>query len=196
MIHLIFDTETSGLPLKWDAPLSDTNNWPRLVQLSWIVSDGTDQKEFDFIIKPEGFTIPIEASNIHGITQERAMKEGVSLEFVIKIFDIFLFMADKVVAHNLKFDKAIVGAEYYRLGKGQKYDYCLDKKDKVCTMMDYMEQLGYTKWPKLRELYYLLFEEDIDGAHNSLVDVRACARCYFKLLTADDDTLTKLKNAI
>lgn len=182
MIHLIFDTETSGLPKNWGAPISDVDNWPRLVQLSWILSNGVDQKEFDFIIKPEGFVISEEASNIHGITQERAMAEGVDIKFALLIFNSFLKMADKVVAHNLKFDYAIIGSEYYRLDKGDMYSEMMEKKTRVCTMMDFMKEHQFTKWPKLIELYRKLFNEEFDGAHNSLIDTRACARCYFHLI--------------
>ena len=36
---LFFDTETTGLPKKYDAPASNVDNWPRLIQLSWIICD-------------------------------------------------------------------------------------------------------------------------------------------------------------
>jgi len=38
-MYLIFDTETTGLPKNWKAPISDTENWPRCVQLAWQVHD-------------------------------------------------------------------------------------------------------------------------------------------------------------
>ena len=31
--YLFFDTETTGLPANWQAPMSDLENWPRLVQI-------------------------------------------------------------------------------------------------------------------------------------------------------------------
>lgn len=37
MKYLFIDTETTGLPKEYDAPYTDIDNWPRLVQLAWIV---------------------------------------------------------------------------------------------------------------------------------------------------------------
>lgn len=189
MIHLIFDVETCGLPKNWSAPLSDGDNWPRLVQLSFIISDGKDNREFDFIIKPEGFEIPDEAAAIHGITTERALKEGVELGFALGILRAMVNVADTIVAHNISFDKAIVGAEYHRLGIGEAFETRLATKKQFCTMKESTAMVGLAgthgggnKWPKLIELYRHLFNEDFSDAHNSLADTRACARCYFKLL--------------
>jgi DNA polymerase III epsilon subunit-like protein len=189
MMHLIMDTESTGLPKNWKAPLSDSNNWPRLVQLSWIMSNGLDRQEFNFIIKPNGFIIPAEASAIHGISQEQAEREGVDLAFALAIFRACVNVADKIVAHNISFDRAIVGAEYYRMGLGQSFEKRLEDKELFCTMLKSTELVGITgahagqkKWPKLIELYQHLFKETFDGAHNSLMDTRACERCYFSLI--------------
>jgi len=77
-MYLFFDTETTGLPRNWKAPVTDLNNWPRLVQLAYLLYDENGNKITggDYIIKPEGFTIPINASRIHGISTERAIREG------------------------------------------------------------------------------------------------------------------------
>ena len=70
-----FDTETTGLPKNWKAPVTDLNNWPRLVQLAYLCcdNDGNEISSGDFIIKPEGFSIPAQVSKIHGITNESAL---------------------------------------------------------------------------------------------------------------------------
>ncbi len=36
---LFIDTQTTGLPKNWNAPITDTKNWPRLVQIAWIITD-------------------------------------------------------------------------------------------------------------------------------------------------------------
>ena len=36
-MFLIFDTETTGLPKKWNSPLTDFDNWPRAVQIAWQI---------------------------------------------------------------------------------------------------------------------------------------------------------------
>ena len=38
-MYLIFDTETTGLPQNWKAPLTDFDNWPRMVQIAWQMHD-------------------------------------------------------------------------------------------------------------------------------------------------------------
>ena len=60
-MYLFFDTETAGLPRNRKAPVSDLNNWPRLVQIAWLLYDnsGSPVKSSDYIIKPEGFAIPL-----------------------------------------------------------------------------------------------------------------------------------------
>lgn len=65
--YMFFDTETTGLPRNYKAPSSDVNNWPRLVQLSWILTDKNYNviSTNEFIVYPEGFTIPTAASGYY-----------------------------------------------------------------------------------------------------------------------------------
>ena len=39
--YLIFDTETMGLPVDWKSPISNLDNWPRLVQIAWFHCDNS-----------------------------------------------------------------------------------------------------------------------------------------------------------
>lgn len=181
---LFFDTETTGLPRNYNAPVTDLGNWPRLVQLSWIVTDanGEELKVKDFIIKPDGFTIPEESSRVHGITTEIANRDGSPLKTVIEDFISDLETVDMIVGHNVEFDKKIVGAELLRcnIQSGS-----LDKRT-VCTMKTSTNycalpgKYGY-KWPTLQELHNKLFGESFDDAHNSLNDIKATKKCYFEL---------------
>jgi len=77
-MYLFFDTETTGLPKNWKAPVTDLNNWPRMIQIAWILCDdkGNRIESDDFIIKPENFHIPIDAVRVHGISTETAINEG------------------------------------------------------------------------------------------------------------------------
>ncbi|MDR4988785.1 MAG: 3'-5' exonuclease [Bacteroidales bacterium] len=117
-MYLFFDTETTGLPRNWRAPVTDVNNWPRLVQLAYLLYDNNGNKVSggDFIIKPEGFTIPLAASRVHRITTERALSEGQSIAGVLQHFDALVKEASFLVAHNMSFDEMIVGAEFIRNG--------------------------------------------------------------------------------
>jgi len=183
-MYLFFDTETTGLPRNWKAPVSDLNNWPRMIQIAWILceNDGNRIESDDFIIKPENFKIPVEASRIHGITTEKAINEGEELEKVLIKFNELVEQADFIVAHNISFDEKILGAELLR--KKIKSDF--NRKRKLCTMQlstDYCKlpgPYGY-KWPKLSELHMKLFGEDFDEAHDASVDINATERCFWEM---------------
>jgi len=183
-MYLFFDTETTGLPRNWKAPITDLNNWPRLVQLAYLFydRDGNKISGGDFIIKPEGFTIPTDASLIHGISTERAIREGKSLLTVLQTFQSFVSQAEFLVAHNISFDEKIVGAEFLRMGKQNP----LPTKRKICTMEGTTNfcalagPYGY-KWPKLSELHYKLFNTGFKEAHNAAADINATAKCFWEL---------------
>ncbi|MCX7611558.1 MAG: 3'-5' exonuclease [Ignavibacterium sp.] len=183
-MYLFFDTETTGLPRNWKAPVTDLNNWPRLIQLAFLYYDSNGNKISggDFIIKPEGFTIPTEASRIHGISTERALREGQLIKNVLQKFQSLVGQASYLVAHNMSFDEKIVGAEFLRNGMQN----IIQHKNKICTMemtTDFcaiVGPYGY-KWPKLSELHYKLFGTVFEEAHNAAVDITATAKCFWEL---------------
>ena len=87
-MYLIFDTETTGLPKRWDAPLNDLDNWPRCVQVAWQIHDNKGElvSQKSFLIKPDGFSIPYESEKVHGISTALADKQGASLQQVLDEF--------------------------------------------------------------------------------------------------------------
>ncbi len=182
--YLIFDTETTGLPKNYKAPVTDLNNWPRLVQIAWRHCDnsGNILSEPNYIVKPQGFNIPEDAVKVHGISTETAINEGIDLEVVLNEFSKAMERSNFLVAHNMKFDEKIVGAEFLRAD----FDNRLTDIPKICTMEMSTDHCrlpgpyGY-KWPSLSELHYKLFNEYFDEAHDAAVDVRACADCFFEL---------------
>ena len=184
MDYLFFDTETTGVPKDYNAPISDTRNWPRIVQISWLVvsADKSIIRQEDHIIRPDGFTIPPEASAIHGITQAKAMSQGEDLRTVINKFCADAKNARYVVGHNVSFDINVTKCECYRLGVQDPFA----GKSILCTMTsstNYCRIPGYYgyKWPKLDELYMKLFGRHFQDAHNSLADIKATYECFWKL---------------
>lgn len=184
-MYLVFDTETTGLPKNYKAPISDLDNWPRLVQLSWAWFDaaGKAWDRYDYIIRPEGFIIPEESTKIHRISQEQALLEGKDLKTVLLEFAEHLARADALVGHNIDFDDKIIGSEFYR----NQIPNELAEAKKICTMKSSADickisngRGGY-KWPNLAELHRYLFNHDFAEAHNAMVDVLACARCFFEI---------------
>lgn len=184
--YLFFDTETTGLPKDYRAPVSDVDNWPRLVQLSWILSDnlGNTLNQGNLIVKPVGFVIPEDASQIHGITQERALAEGLPIADVLSSFMADVNKAQCVVGHNIIFDLNVVGAELYRFG----WRNVLSELPSRCTMKETTNFCklpgkveGKYKWPKLMELYRILFNKDFENAHDAFADITATQRCFWEL---------------
>ena len=184
MKYLFFDTETTGLPKNWRAPVSDLMNWPRMIQLGFLVynQDGELLKSGDFIIKPDGFSIPSEVSKVHGITTERALSEGISIQNVLEEFSGQVSDSSLLVAHNMAFDEKIVGAELLRNGMSN----IVEAKRKICTMRSSKEYCNLPgryglKNPKLSELYYKLFGRGFSNAHNAFADIKATADCFWEL---------------
>lgn len=183
-MYLFFDTETTGLPKKWKAPVTDFNNWPRLVQIAYLFYDkkGNEISSGNHIIKPNGFTIPSEASKVHGISTEKAHQVGEAIETVLQHFQSFIDKAQYLVAHNMSFDEKIIGAEFLRNAMANN----LLTKQKICTMHSSTNfcaikgPYGY-KWPKLSELHYKLFNTTFAEAHNAAVDINATAKCFWEL---------------
>ncbi|MBZ4220364.1 MAG: 3'-5' exonuclease [Chlorobium sp.] len=183
-MYLFFDTETTGLPRNWRAPETDVDNWPRLVQLAFLYcdSDGNQLSSGDYLIKPEGFVIPSSAVQIHGISTERATREGKPLKLVLQSFHELIAESEILVAHNISFDEKIVGSELIRAGMPNP----LPSKRKICTMectTDFCAIKGPygNKWPKLSELYCQLFGTGFEEMHNAAVDIKATAKCFWEL---------------
>jgi len=181
---LFFDTETTGIPKNYKAPASNLENWPRLVQIAWLLTDdkGDEANCAEHVIRPDGFSIPAGASRIHGITTEIAKKTGVDLRLALDAIARDFSSATILIAHNMQFDEKILGAEFLRSG----YPNHVEEKSRKCTMQSSTKFCGISgpngyKWPRLEELHRKLFREGFDGAHDALADVKACAKCYFEL---------------
>ncbi|WP_292521119.1 3'-5' exonuclease [Methanoculleus sp.] len=182
--HLIFDTETTGLPLYQNAPGRDATAWPRLVQIAWLLYDSGEHitRQECFTILPDGFTIPRDAVRVHGITTEAAIRSGIPLQIVLDKFREAAAQSSIVVAHNMAFDGAVVAAECARSG----VENPLSGMPSVCTMeasvrVCGLRRPGGLKWPTLTELHRTLFGSVYPGAHGAGNDAAACARCFFEL---------------
>ena len=166
-MYLVFDTETTGLPLNWKAPLTDFNNWPRLVQLAWQIHDikGSLLEVKNYIVKPEDFTIPYNAEKIHGISTQRALDDGLSIKEVLNFFIDDLSKADYIIGHNISFDNSIVGCEFLRLNMANLLidKISIDTKNESTNFCQLPGgRGGKYKWPNLSELYYKLFNDSLN----------------------------------
>lgn len=183
---LVFDTETSDLPRNWNRPASEVDNWPRLVQIAWIVCDVKMKvkRKYCTLIRPEGWEIAPGAQRVHGISTMQALKRGVPVATVLPAFDAELEAAGLVVAHNLEFDQTIMTAEFIRAGMAHHFD----DVSGFCTMRGTTElckltpkKYGEYKWPKLSELHELCTGKPHRGAHDAMGDAEAVVRCLRSL---------------
>ncbi len=198
-MYLIFDTETTGLPKRWNVPITDTNNWPRCVQIAWQVHDamGVCLSHQDYLIKPDGFNIPYDAEKIHGISTELAAKQGLPLREVLEIFNKDIEKSTFIVGQNLGFDINIIGCEFLRVGLETPLhnrihlDTCTEDTAKLCQLPG--GRGGKFKLPTLTELHQYLFGEPFAEAHNATADVEATTRCFFELLRTGNYTASELQ---
>jgi DNA polymerase-3 subunit epsilon len=187
-MYLFFDTETTGLPKSWKAPVKDVDNWPRLVQLAWIATDaeGNELDRYESIVQPNGFTIPKESIQVHGIDTSKARQEGRPVLEVLQSFVRAVESAQYIVAHNLSYDESVIGAELIRSG----LEHSLWHRERICTKMESTDfcalpgKYGY-KWPTLEELHTKLFGGPVPNAHDALADVEATVNCFFELKRLD-----------
>lgn len=203
-MFIFFDTETTGKAKNFNAPMSDTNNWPRVTQLSFYVYDIHFKLLYQRteLVKPDGWIIPsVQYYLDMGLSQEKAEQES---KFFVEngmlqennekhgipmsdLLDDFLSQYDQctyLVAHNMKFDFNVLGCEMIRYKKRAQ-----TKILKICTMEESTEYVkatphryGKYKWPTLIELHTKLFGFGFDGAHDAGADVRACAKSLQRLL--------------
>jgi DNA polymerase III epsilon subunit-like protein len=180
---LVFDTETTGLPKSRAKAVHQKNNWPHIVSISWLVLE-TDTNEIvskkSYVVKPNGWDIPQQSTNIHGISKDFAEKNGTPLSVVME--DFMNEHRDMIVAHNLEFDEnVVVNAMYWDLGVNTFFEF---RKPKYCTMVMSTDMcrlpsnFGWEyKRPRLSELYEHVFREKpiLAQLHGSMYDAKILA---------------------
>lgn len=185
---VVFDTETTGLPVDWKIPAQrQNNNWPHIVSIAWMVLDSETNKietQKSYIIKPINWTIPEDSTAIHGIRHSFAENYGAPLRDVIHEF--FQIECDMYVAHNMHFDEnVIMNAVYWDL-KGEIYQFHAPTK---CTMKLSASMCrlpfksgGGNKPPKLSELYEHVFRKKpiLSSLHGSFYDAKILAEVIQK----------------
>lgn len=197
-MYLIFDTETTGLPKRWDAPISDTDNWPRCIQIAWQLHDGMGNciEHQDYLVQPDGFNIPYDAEKIHGISTDLAQQQGVPLAEVLAKFNAALAKTKFVVGQNVGFDLNIMGAEFHREGVANNLqelpvlDTCTEHTANLCQLPG--GRYGRFKLPTLTELHEFLFNTPFAEAHNATADVEATTRCFLELIRREEYTQEQL----
>ncbi len=180
---LFIDTETTGISLDFNSYPTDTEKWPRMVSFAYILSDENEKiiEEGTFKIKPSKFLIPVEATKVHGISTADALENGIDLGDALNKISKLVSACDLIVGHNVQFDINTVDAEFFRMYG----DRCpLNAMPRICTMKSSAEycNLRNGKYPKLVELYNILYGHDFVNAHDALSDTKATFECFWLLV--------------
>lgn len=185
-----FDTETNGLPGDMKRSILDLDNWPRVIQLAWMITDvkGNELNKVQTLIKPDGWVVPFQKFWIdHGFSTEQNEEHGVPMRAVMAAFIADLAQCDFLVSHNMEFDHKVLGSEMIRYGvKGkQTLKICTKEASTQLCKIPFAGGSRYSrrwKWPKLSELHKFLFGRDFDDAHSAGGDVAALKTCFFELV--------------
>ena len=191
MKTLVYDSETTGF-VEEGLP-DDHPKQPHLVQLGCRLFDGnTPLAGVSLIVRPDGWEIPKQASNVHGITTDIALAVGIPRRVVLAVFTNLRAQADRLVCHNLDFDEKVMAAQ---LAKENIKPASGGPTNRLCTMRlaepivklpatERMKATGYGhkfKAPQLAECIKHFFNEDLAGAHDAMIDADTCARVLFHL---------------
>ena len=191
---LIYDTETTGL-IEFKKPSTDPSQ-PHLVQLAAVLlntESGEVEQSMNVVIRPEGFEIPKEVTDIHGITTEYAKAHGVERQIAIAMFIDMWGGAKTVVGFNEAFDARILRIAMKREGLVKTADVWKSRmKECACIMatkpanipatmkMRAMNRKG-PKRPTLVEACDALLDNFTFKPHDAMEDVRATAELYMEL---------------
>lgn len=199
--HLLFiDTETTGIPKRWDLPYSETENWPSAVQISWIIYDenGIEIKRENCYIDADDLKISVKSFKIHGITKEFLSKNGKDRRSVLeKLSKDIRQYQPLIIGHFTEFDINTLSCDFYRAGlenpfKQSKF-YCTMLKSKDYNLNPSVIYL------RLNQLFEFLFSEKMQPSHNALIDAEMTAKCFFEIRSRgeiSDNELHKIHHEI
>lgn len=178
-----YDTETTGLP-DWKTP-SEGDNQPHIVQLAAQLYNADTRaviQSIDLIVKPDGWEIPDEVADIHGITNEMAHDVGVSEIMVVEMFlQMWGMGRSERVAYNKTFDQRIIRIATKRLGFNEDaIERWAAKDDHHCSMRMAQKHIG-GKNPNLVDAYKHFTGKELENAHSAMADTIASMDVYWAI---------------
>lgn len=164
MISLVFDTETTGLPLP---SIADLSQQPRIIELalSRIENGGLVSKR-SWLINPEQPLEP-DITKITGLTDADLKDKPIFSAVYSEIAEAFSG-ADQLVAHNAPFDVALLTYELQRIGKLDGFPW---PPEKICSVQEFRHLFGFH--PSLKVLYEKILGKELAQTHRAQDDVDA-----------------------
>ena len=182
-VLLFIDTETSGLPKKWNEPYAKAGNWPYAIQVAWLVytKEGQLLKQQNHYVNNDDIHLSASAQKIHHISLAFLKECGKDRKKVLQLLsDDLVRYQPLVVGHFMELDYHILGVEYHRAGM----DNPLKGLPAFCTMLatQHLVRNPATKYLRLNDLHELLFSTTPEQQHQALADATATAACFFELV--------------
>lgn len=202
---LVLDTETIALPISWDKPASDFDNWPRICQIAFELFDetGATIKRVVELVLPDNWEIPTkETFMAKGESEAEAIKKaqfwvdngfdtetcnllGLPMKDLLRQFARCYDECDVLCCHNISFDKNVISAELHRykvgIKNGPKPDFCTKLEgEEICKLPS--QYPGKWKWPTLGQLYFHLFGKEFTNGHDAGNDIQATKECYLEIM--------------
>lgn len=195
MTYIIFDTETTGLPLYGIDNPADAPYQPRMCSIAAALLDdkGIPTAEFSSLVKPENWPLedPRFVANMeqarakaHGLTFERLMDEGKPIAEIYEQWESLYSQATYVSAYNVWFDHKIIRVEWKRLG----HPIPFREKKALCVMKGARGPCGLPKNPKLSEAVSILLGRDHVKSHDAKGDLDVTIE-LFQVLLAENALL-------
>lgn len=149
--HVILDTETTGL-----------NSWDEVIELAILDMKGNTL--YESLFNPLE-SIPNEATQIHGITNEMVKDAPSFLDEWEKIWGIL--KEKTVLIYNSRFDVNMI---YQTLERSDSL-LCEDTFKSFCVMEFFKDYIGSTRWVKLSHACYLMGVE-VEQNHRATDDCK------------------------
>lgn len=180
--YVVVNSKTNGLPISNNAPVSELDNWPRIIHLAWAIveSNGRVVKRENHIIYPEGFKISKDYEQRYGISTKLAKDEGDDLVAVLDSFVGDTQKSDYIVGHNVDFHKKVIAAELLRANQKD----VISNSPSICTMFQGYQcaEFKFCKWPSLIELYQRLFGHQFKETGSLNKEMLMVVECLIEML--------------
>lgn len=193
---LVYDTETTGLPL-FKEPSGDPRQ-PHLTDLCAILysMEGELIEVFEQLICPKGWEVEAEAAALTGLTTEFLTINGGDEKEAVAAFGHLHKKADIRVAHNIGFDDRIMRIaikRYFGDAPADRFKaapiYCTANSTKNIVqcpptpkMLASRSFRNSFKTPNMQEaLSFFCPGEVIGQAHRARPDAEACAKVFFAM---------------
>lgn len=171
---VLFDTETTGLI---NPSARGLDQQPEIIELYMCkIDEGFNMiEELDTFLKPK-FPISKRITEITGI-DDNIVKNAPVFVDIYKDLTKFMTGTDRLVAHNLNFDRNMLANELLRIDKVLMFPW---PREHVCTVQKSMgiEQRRIS----LAKLHKYATGKEFNGAHRAKADVMALVRSYHYLV--------------